>query len=170
MTEHTSLRVAYESRLEPEYFVDEELNAVWQPDLYPEAATVARRLGARRIVDVGCGTAAKLAELHPESGVVATDFGSNIGACRARYPFGASVERDLDSRMDLGYEDVAGATLICGEVIEHLVHTERLLRMLRGVLAGCAGWSDVLCVSGSTHGTSSSTLRRQDALIGARGR
>jgi 2-polyprenyl-3-methyl-5-hydroxy-6-metoxy-1,4-benzoquinol methylase len=80
VTESYFLPSGYESRLEPEYFVDEELNAVWQPDLYPEAATVARRLGSRRIIDVGCGTAEKLARLHPEFEVVGIDFGSNIAA------------------------------------------------------------------------------------------
>jgi SAM-dependent methyltransferase len=134
MSEPYFLPNAYESRLEPEYFVDEELNAVWQPDLYPEAAAVARRLGARRIVDVGCGTAAKLVELHPEFEIVGIDFGSNIAACRERYDFGTWIENDLDSSDDLGYEDVVGAVLVCGDVLEHLVHPERLLRMLRSAL------------------------------------
>jgi SAM-dependent methyltransferase len=134
VTEPYFLPNGYEPRLEPEYFVDEELNAVWQPDLYSEAATVARRLGSRRIVDVGCGTAAKLAPLHPEFDIVGIDFGSNIVVCRERYEFGTWIDRDLDSNDDLGYEDVAGAVLVCGDVIEHLVHPERLLRMLRGAL------------------------------------
>jgi SAM-dependent methyltransferase len=134
VTEPYFLPSGYESRLEPEYFVDEELNAVWQPDLYPEAAAIARRLGARRIVDVGCGTAAKLVELYPEFEIVGIDFGSNIAACRERYDFGNWIERDLDSSDDLGYEDVAGAVLVCGDVLEHLVYPERLLRMLRSAL------------------------------------
>jgi SAM-dependent methyltransferase len=130
---------SYESRGEPEYFVDEGLNAVWQPDLYPEAATVARRLGSRRIIDVGCGTAAKLAALHPEFEIVGVDFGSNIEACIARYDFGTWLDVDLDTAHDLGYDDVAGAVIVCGDVIEHLVHPERLLQMLRGALdAGAA--------------------------------
>jgi SAM-dependent methyltransferase len=134
VTEPYFLPVGYESRLEPEYFVDEDLNAVWEPDLYPEAATVARRLGARRIVDVGCGTASKLVALHPEFEVVGIDFGSNIAACRERYAFGTWIEQDLDSSDDLGYDDVAGAVLVCGDVIEHLLHPERMLRMVRGAL------------------------------------
>jgi glycosyltransferase involved in cell wall biosynthesis/SAM-dependent methyltransferase len=134
VTESYFLPSGYESRLEPEYFVDEELNAVWQPDLYPEAATVARRLGSRRIIDVGCGTAEKLARLHPEFEVVGIDFGSNIAACRERYDFGTWIDRDLDSSDDFGYDDVAGSTIVCGDVIEHLVRPERLLRMLRSAL------------------------------------
>ncbi len=120
----------YESRAEPEYFVDEALNAVWQPDLYAEAGTVARRCGSRRIIDVGCGRAEKLVALYPEFEVVGIDFGSNILACRKRYPFGTWIEVDLDASRDFGIDDVGGATIVCGDVIEHLVHPERLLQML----------------------------------------
>jgi glycosyltransferase involved in cell wall biosynthesis/SAM-dependent methyltransferase len=134
LSEPYFLPPGYESRLEPEYFVDDELGAVCQPDLYPEMAAVARRLGSRRIIDVGCGTAAKLAELHPEFEIVGIDFGPNIAACRQRYQFGTWIETDLDVGDGLGYEDVAGAVIVCGDVIEHLVYPERLLRMLRGAL------------------------------------
>jgi SAM-dependent methyltransferase len=134
MSEPYFLPPGYESRLEPQYFVDEDLDAVWEPDLYPEAATVARRLGSRRLIDIGCGTAGKLVALHPEFEIVGIDFGSNIAACRDRYSFGTWIERDLDSSEDFGYDDVAGAVLICGDVIEHLVHPERLLRMMRSTL------------------------------------
>jgi SAM-dependent methyltransferase len=134
VSESYFLPTGYQSRLEPQYFVDEELNAVWEPDLYPEAATVARRLGSRRLIDVGCGTAGKLVALHPEFEIVGIDFGSNIAACRERYSFGTWIERDLDSSEDFGYDDVAGAVLICGDVIEHLLHPERLLRMVRSAL------------------------------------
>ena len=125
---------AYKSRLEPEYFVDENLNAVWQPDLYPEAATVARRLGSRRIVDVGCGTAGKLAALHPEFDIVGIDLGSNIAACRERYDFGTWIETDLDTSSELGFDDLAAATIVCGDVIEHLVNPRHLLEMLRAAI------------------------------------
>ncbi len=124
----------YVSRPDPTYFVDDDLNAVWQPDLYPEAAMVARRLRARRIIDVGCGTAGKLAALHPEFDLVGIDYGSNIEVCRHRYGFGTWVEADLDTSEALGYDAFTGAVLVCGDVIEHLVNPERLLRMLRRAL------------------------------------
>ena len=128
----------YTSRPTPEYFVDEDLNAVWQPDVYPEAAALARRLGAGTIVDVGCGTAGKLAELHPEFELVGIDYGANIEACRARYDFGTWVETDLDRDSSLGYEGFSGSVLVCADVIEHLVHPERLLQMLRRAFDGGA--------------------------------
>lgn len=131
---------SYESRLEPKYFVDDGLDAVWQPDVYPEAATLARRLGATRIVDVGCGTAAKLVALHPEFAIVGIDYGPNIAACRERYDVGEWIEVDLDSSETLGVESFEGSFLVCADVIEHLVHPERLLRQLRAALdAGAQG-------------------------------
>ena len=128
------LKPGYRSREQPEYFIDEDLNAVWQPDVYPEAAGLARRLGARKLVDVGCGTAAKLVALHPEFEIVGIDFGSNIEACRGRYDVGKWIEADFDRDNSLGYDDVTGAVLVCADVIEHLIHPERLLRLLRRAL------------------------------------
>lgn len=128
------IKEGYRSRREPEYFVDENLNAVWQPDLYPEAATIARRLGVHRIIDVGCGTAGKLATLHPEFDIVGIDYGSNIEVCQARYDFGTWIDVDLDTSQTLGWHDVAASVLVCGDVIEHLLNPENLLRLLRRAL------------------------------------
>lgn len=138
MTEQYFLKPGYRSRSAPEYFVDEELNAVWQPDVYPEAAALARRLGAGSIVDVGCGTAGKLAALHPEFAVVGIDYGPNIEKCRERYDFGTWVEVDLDRDDSLLVDDFQDAVLVCADVIEHLVNPERTLRLLRGALDGGA--------------------------------
>lgn len=128
----------YVARTEPEYFVDDDLNAVWQPDVYPETATVARRLGARTIVDVGCGTAAKLVALHPEFEIVGIDYGPNIEACRARYDVGTWIDLDLDQASALGLTVFEEAVIVCADVIEHLVRPERLLRLLRTAIDGGA--------------------------------
>ena len=127
----------YVARNEPEYFVDDNLNAVWQPDVYPEAAAVGRRLGAQRIIDLGCGTAGKLVALHPEFEIVGIDFGSNIEACRERYDFGTwmAVDLDRDETLDI---DFAGAVLVCADVIEHVLHPERLLGLLKTAREGGA--------------------------------
>jgi SAM-dependent methyltransferase len=131
------IKPGYTPRLEPDYFVDDDLNAVWQPDLYEEAAAVARHTGACKIVDVGCGTAAKLVPLHPEFEIVGIDYGTNIDRARERYPFGTWIDADLDESGESLYEGTDAAVLVCGDVIEHLVHPERLLQGLRhGLDAG----------------------------------
>src|SRR5438874_5273870 len=76
------LKPGYVERLEPEYWLDEATEVLWQPDVYLEAAALAGRLGARRIVDVGCGYGEKIGPYRDEFEIVGIDFGSNIAACR----------------------------------------------------------------------------------------
>jgi SAM-dependent methyltransferase len=128
----------YVSRPNPDYFVDEDLNAVWQPDVYPETAVVARRVGASTVVDVGCGTAAKLVALHPEFEIVGIDYGPNIEFCRAHYDVGTWIDVDLDQADSLGYTGFEAAVVVCADVIEHLLHPDRLLTLLRTALDGGA--------------------------------
>jgi SAM-dependent methyltransferase len=125
-----SLPDGYESRLQPDYFDDQSYDGVWQPDVYTEAAELARRLQARRVIDVGCGTAEKLAALNPEFELVGIDFGPNIEVCRERYEFGTWLEADLDRADSLPWSHVADSVLVCADVLEHLVHPEKLLRSL----------------------------------------
>jgi SAM-dependent methyltransferase len=124
----------YQARLHPEYFVEENYDGVWQPDVYPETADLAKRLTARRIVDVGCGTGRKLAALYPNFEIIGIDYGSNIEACRQRYDFGTWLEVDLDRHESLGISDFTGSVFVCADVIEHLVYPEKLLRHLSDAL------------------------------------
>jgi SAM-dependent methyltransferase len=125
---------SYQERVRPEYFHDEGMEAVWQPDVYPEAATLARVLGSHRIVDLGCGDGSKLVQLAPEFEIVGVDFGPNIAACKERYDVGTWIEFDLDSEKPLPLDDFEGAVMVCADVIEHLVHPERVLTRIRAAL------------------------------------
>jgi SAM-dependent methyltransferase len=129
----------YQARLKPNYFKDADYEGVWQPDVYPDAATLAERLGAQRIIDVGCGTGQKLASLHPDFEIVGIDYGSNIEVCRQLYDFGTWLEIDLDRDESLGISDFTNAVLVCADVIEHLVYPEKLLRLLSNALDHGAG-------------------------------
>lgn len=44
----------------PEYWVVPESDVDWQPNVYADAASLARALRSTRIIDVGCGNADKL--------------------------------------------------------------------------------------------------------------
>jgi SAM-dependent methyltransferase len=125
----------YQARLKPEYFADEGYEGVWQPDVYPEAASLGKRLGARTIIDIGCGFADKLVALHPEFEIVGIDYGSNIDVCRQRYGFGRWLEIDLDHEDLPDVLDFKDALLVCADVIEHVVHPERLLEFLSKALS-----------------------------------
>ena len=134
------LPTPYRRRPKPEYFVDALDSVIWQPDVYPAAAAVARKVGARTIIDVGSGSGEKLVELHPEFQIVGIDFGENLAACRRRHPYGFWVEHDLEAfelpRLPAG--TAAGAVVVCADVIEHLVAPERLLTTLRDLLVDAA--------------------------------
>jgi|GEM_PF-740745 len=133
------LKPGYVSRLQPEYFEDsvsETTGYVWQPDVYPLAALLGRRLGALQIVDVGCGRAEKLGQLHPEFLVTGIDFGVNMSHCRQHRNFGQWIEADLEKPCSLRQppELLARSVVVCSDVIEHLVDPTALLGTLRGLL------------------------------------
>lgn len=132
------IREGYISRSMPDYFVDidPETGLICQPDVYVDAARVARILGATRIVDVGCGNGFKLVELHPEFELVGIDFGANLETCRRGYPFGTWLEHDLDVESPLPLTDaqLRGSVIVCSDVVEHLVRPELLLRALNRAL------------------------------------
>ena len=134
------LPTPYRRRPRPEYFVDALDGMTCQPDVYEAAAAVARKIGARTIIDVGCGSGAKLVELHPEFQIVGVDFGENLAACRRRHPYGVWVEHDLEAPElpPLPAGTAAGAVVVCADVIEHLVAPERLLTTLRDLLVDAA--------------------------------
>jgi SAM-dependent methyltransferase len=139
----------YERR-EPHPFDDwtDHGGITWQPDVYPTAARMARRLGLSRIVDVGCGSGHKLVELAGDFDVIGVDCPATIERCRAEHRTGTWVAHDLDADPALPVLP-PDALVVCSDVIEHLWHPERLLGAL---LAG--GWPVVLSTPdrARTHG------------------
>lgn len=130
------LPAAYVARAVPEYYDDIDGGVVWQPDVYRLVADLARAEGARRVIDVGCGRGRKLAALHPEFDIVGIDFGNNLQHCRAAYPWGHWLEADLERDDALALETgvLQEAVVVAADVIEHLIHPERLLTRLRAML------------------------------------
>lgn len=123
----------YRARKSPSYFIDGQSETTWQPDVYSHAGAVARRFGARRIVDVGCGAGDKLAALHPEFEIVGLDYGPNLDLARARYSFGDWIQHDLSKPRPLPVE-LTGTVLVAADVVEHLLRPEYLLRAIREAL------------------------------------
>jgi len=131
----------YKERLSPAYEHDiQDGGAVWQPDVYRDAY---RRMimagGRRRIIDVGCGRAGKLIALKLDDTDLETlgiDYGLNVAHLRDDYPRSDWADIDLEAIRpeDVRAELVAGATIICADVVEHLVDPLPLLRTLRAWL------------------------------------
>jgi hypothetical protein len=129
----------YRSRPEPERFVGHGYDGGWQPDVYPEAAALAQRLGVGRIVAVGCDFADELAALNPVFDVVGLDTAENIARCRERYDFGTWLELDLERDHPIDGAGLPDSVVVCKSVIERLVDPERLLRLLSELIeAGAA--------------------------------
>lgn len=133
--ERYALRPDYRSRRRPKYFTDAQDDVVWQPDVYAHAAFVARERGSRRLIDVGCGTGAKLFAFAPEFDLVGLDYGPNLDVART-HRAGRWIEYDLerDPRIPVGDDDLRNATVIASDVIEHLRHPDRLLSALSAAL------------------------------------
>jgi SAM-dependent methyltransferase len=136
MVDRYSIRDGYTSRAQPAYFDDDLGGVVWQPDVYGDAGRVAERLGAARIIDVGAGDGTKLADLHAGFELIGIDFGANVDRSEARFPFIAWRRHDLDTEepLPLTVAELAGAVIVCSDVIEHLRAPHLLLQKLRAAL------------------------------------
>jgi glycosyltransferase involved in cell wall biosynthesis len=133
------VRADYTSRDAPRYFVDlveEREGVVWRRDVYNHAATVATRLGANRIVDLGAGSGSKLMSLHPSFEILGIDYGPNVEIARRRFATGTWREHDLDrdGLLPLSPDELEGSVVVCANVIEQLTHPEFLLGNLRELL------------------------------------
>ena len=129
----------YQERLKPEYFADlmyEKQNIVYQPDIYPLAAFLGKKFDCDYIVDVGCGLANKLIQLHPKFKIVGIDYGDNIKSCLEKYDFGIWINHDLESKslLKIKKDILKNSILICSDVIEHLRDPSFLLNTLKKFL------------------------------------
>ena len=129
-----------QSRLQPEYYEDSVTHAtgiVWQPDVYPIVARLARRFDCFHILDLGCGSGDKLAGLHPDFLITGVDFGANLKRCREQYAFGQWLEADFETveQLPLPAQVLARTAVVCSDVIEHVINPTALLRLVGRLLA-----------------------------------
>ncbi len=140
MVNNYFIKPDYRIREVPIYFDDVATSraddAVWQPDVYPFAAYLARRFRCSYIIDIGCGSAQKLVKLHPEFQVIGLDFKDSIKYCGQEFPFGQWIEWNLDEQgvIPIQSDVLSNAVIISADVIEHLMHPEFLLENLRACL------------------------------------
>lgn len=143
--ENEDLRLppGYSRRLEPnDYFVDlptSRAEGIWQPDVYPFAEALSRRLGVRRIIDLGCGSGEKVAGLSDTFETIGVDFGQNLATARTVFPQLSWMDLDLESDLSALRPHLAGSLVICSDVIEHLQNPLPLLNFLRGSAAELYG-------------------------------
>lgn len=131
------IKKGYVSNPGPVYFLDDPKTSVdgaevtFQPDVYGFAEWVCDAIGLTIIVDVGCGWAEKLADIHsrhPDWVIDGLDYGANITYCIDTYDWGTWLDADLENELVIQAE---GAVLVCSDVIEHLVDPRPLVRSIR---------------------------------------
>lgn len=108
---------------------------VWQPDVYPLAAETAAARGVRCVVDLGCGTGAKLLDMAGDFDVIGVDTPATIERCRQAHPDGTWIAHDLDDVAAPLPDLPDDALIVCSDVIEHLWRPDRLMAAL--VASGC---------------------------------
>ena len=133
------IKPGYLARQEPSYF-DDILTAtdaiVHQPDVYRFAGYLARRFGCRNIIDLGCGSGNKLAELATEFHIIGVDFGANVSRFREAHPQALAIEHNFAEQV-LRIEDrelLRNSLIVCSDIIEHLVDPVPLLATLRDLM------------------------------------
>jgi SAM-dependent methyltransferase len=131
---------SYQSRPQPEYFHDlankKQPDIVWQPEVYECLAKVGRATGRDTLIDIGCGTARKLIALYPEFKIVGVDFGENIERCRAAHPENTWLTADFEKTSSIPELEphLGQATIVCSDVIEHLIDPRPILGLIRSLL------------------------------------
>ena len=109
-----------------------EGETVWQPHVYDLAIMYANRYNCTNIIDVGCGSARKLAPYLKDFKVTGIDYKDNLKFCKESYPEASWVEHDLESEFTLKIPK--GSIIICADVVEHLKDPTGLLLSLRNLL------------------------------------
>lgn len=110
------------------------LSSKYQYAVYQRANRLAHDRGARSILDVGCGPATKLAGMRGPLQMFGIDAPDAIAVALRTLPTGRFVSADLDSSsLDLAalVPDCSREIVICADVLEHLMHPDRLLLAIR---------------------------------------
>jgi len=103
-----------------------------QYQVYRYAMRAIARLGARSVLDVGCGPGTKLVMLHrvfPHVRITGVDLPEAIAYCRRTHDFGDWKVEDFDSAVSSGSGEAD--LVICSDVIEHLADPDILLDYLK---------------------------------------
>lgn len=108
----------------------------YQWPVYKKLGKMIDARGARRVCDVGCGSALKLMEVastRPGTHFVGFDQASAIRFCKKTHAGREFHEANLDE--PIVYDGEKFDLVNCSDVIEHVAGPERLLASLRGLVA-----------------------------------
>lgn len=121
----------YQPRMEPKFFDDTPLKDQWQKEVYQFAREVADDVGAKTILDIGCGSGFKLIRYFSERDTLGLDLPPTVEFLRKRYPGRRWEVCDFGSPPDFQPDLV-----ICADVIEHLPEPRELVRFIHSLRPG----------------------------------
>lgn len=126
------IKNTYTSRDEINYFHDVTSDGkLWQIDVVPIAAHLARVNHAKTLVDIGCGRGHKIELYTHEFNVIGVDFGANIDYCKQTYRKGQWIAANLENEIPaISDADLKNSIIICSDVIEHLANPKQLVDTL----------------------------------------
>ena len=111
-----------------------ESDLMWQPHVYDLAFELAKQHGCSTVVDIGCGSARKLAPFMDEFKVVGVDYKENIEFCKKTFDNATWVEHDLEKEgLELTIPE--DTVIICSDVLEHLLDPTALMYTLQNLLS-----------------------------------
>lgn len=130
-----NIRNGYRIRTQNAPYVDTQPNGViYQPDVYELAFYLARKAGAKYLIDIGAGEGEKLIPISSELEVIAVDCETNIVALRSNLPNAKVIEHNLEKGLPyLSVDILKQAVVISSDVIEHIVEPHKYLRDLARV-------------------------------------
>lgn len=117
-------------------FNDAGLGLIWQPDVYRLAASISMLHDRHKIVDVGCGSAAKLLQLDSRIETIGFDHPiifeklAEVSPDRTWFPI--ELDRKISLRRDMR-RVFTDSTVVCSDVVEHLLSPQHLLEMLHKI-------------------------------------
>ncbi len=125
------LPAGYTDRYDNQPYLDLPSDIVYQPHVYELALRCARLSGAKKIIDIGCGSCEKLSAVADAFQIVGIDNEAGIALARERLPQGRFRALDLEQGLPgVSPHLFDDAVVICADVIEHLVSPEPLAAAL----------------------------------------
>jgi len=136
--ENHFIKRGYTARSEVRYCHRSAGSITSQEEVYVAASHLARSLGVKCVVDLGCGFGEKSVQYMGHMQIVGADFGPNIAHCREQHPEHTWLEVNLDQAHELKLPRLESYIVVCADVIEHMTHPEHLLKTLQQLSRGAA--------------------------------
>jgi len=103
----------------------------WQPDVYTSALTLAKKLNAEYVIDLGSGSGEKLPPFEAEFKLITVDYGNQAVLEKVLKDF-TFISYDLNIGLpDILPQILKKSVIIFSDCIEHLTTPEHILRDLK---------------------------------------